>query len=126
MSDETHPDSPSGQPYSAPTRAWGGNADPRNLSYDGARYFGPGYEQPNNVPWDGRPPQSHLPPPDAQAYLSPGQRFLESEPPPPGFGEPRGPRSKRRSWFARHKVLTGLLAVVAFFLVLGIIGAVTA
>lgn len=122
--DQTHPDSPSGQPYSAParpTQAWGGNADPRNLSYEpeGLRYFGPGWEsseQPNDVPWP-----NTLPPP--QTYSSPGRTWTAngdySQAPPVQPPKPR-------SWFARHKVLTGLLAVAALFLVVGIIGAVTA
>lgn len=137
MSDEVPAiDSPSGQPYSAPRKAWGGNADPRNLSYEGAR-FGPGYEQPNDVPWDGNPPQSYLPPPSTEERIEQERYQREPDPQHPGYARnglelPPADNDwlkmepKPRSWFARHKVLTGLLAVVALFLVVGIIGAVTA
>ena len=47
------------------------------------------------------------------------------QPPYPG-PPPTGPQhgAPQRSWPARHKVLTAILAVVAFFIVVGVIGAV--
>ena len=68
-------------------------------------------QQPHGQPW---PPQSHqyLPqvPPGQQPPGPPGQQ----PPGPPGQqppGMPPQPQPKRKSWPARHKVLTGLLAV---------------
>lgn len=65
---------------------------------------GPGGDYPSGQPYS-QPPiwqsGAHLPPP--------------YPPPPTGPG--------KRSWFARHKVLTGLLALVALLVVLGGIGA---
>jgi hypothetical protein len=60
-----------------------------------------GYDRPNNIPWDGQPQQSYLPPPQA-------------------------PAPKKRSWFRRHKVFTGLLVLVAVLLVAGGISVATA
>lgn len=51
-------------------------------------------------------------------------------PPPPGanlpqgqpYGEAPGPGPRKRSWFARHKVLTGILGVLALFVIIGALG----
>jgi len=41
---------------------------------------------------------------------------------PPGPAGPTGPPEPKKNWFARHKILTGVLAVIALFAVIGIVG----
>jgi hypothetical protein len=50
-------------------------------------------------------------------------------PPPPGGYLPQGqayapapPEAPRRSWFARHKILTGILGVLVLFMIIGALG----
>jgi hypothetical protein len=61
-----------------------------------------------------------------QPYLPYGQGPQEPQPPypgqQPGYVPPPGRRAQK-PWPARHKVLTGILAVVALFVVAGIAGA---
>lgn len=40
--------------------------------------------------------------------------------PYPGPAQPEPPAPPKQNWFARHKILTGVLAVFAFFVVIGI------
>lgn len=76
--------------------------------------------QPN--PFDPPQPfaqQGATPPPGAypqQGAMPPGQ------PPAPFQQQPPAPEPKRRSWFARHKILTGLGALVVVGIVAGIAG----
>jgi Protein of unknown function (DUF2510) len=75
-------------------------------SQDGTTYQG----QPQYSPSYGEDPYPQGDPPAGQQY------------PGPQHGAPPRGRRPRRSWFARHKVLTGLLSVVALFTI-GIVGA---
>ena len=59
-------------------------------------------QQPHGQPW---PPQSQQYPPQ----VPPGQQ-------PPGM--PPQPQPKRKSWPARHKVITGLMAVGTLFVII--------
>lgn len=53
----------------------------------------------------------------------PSQPTRPVAPPPWATAPPVTPAPKQRSWFARHKILTGVLAVVGLLVVLGGIGA---
>lgn len=83
---------------------------PQDSQY-GTHYQG----QPQYSPSHGEDPYPPGNPPADQQY--PRQQY----PGPQHGGPPRG-RRPRRSWFARHKVLTGLLSVVAL-LIIGIVAA---
>jgi Domain of unknown function (DUF4352) len=44
----------------------------------------------------------------------------QAGPPGPPWQQPPAPAPKKRSWFARHKILTGLGALVALFVIIGV------
>ena len=87
-------------------------------------------------PWDPQQP-SYEPPTVQQPYPPPApqQPFTGPQPPPftgpqPGYQPPpTGPqpgRGRQKSWPARHKILTGLIAAGGFIIVLSAIGAAAA
>jgi len=92
------PTPPAGQPYSSPLQG-AGPGGPVATPYPGETPY------PSTAPYGGQAPY-------------PGQ---PGQPGQPGHGAqpPVGPTPPRKSWFARHKVLTGLGVVV----LLAIIGA---
>ena len=113
----------SGQPYSAP--AGDGPAWLFDRNVDPPTYFAQsraGYQQPNNIAWP-----NTLPPPQGPEVIHPTIWGINapddpSQPDPVMGGDGGGGR--KRSWFARHKILTALLALVALFLVFAVIGAI--
>lgn len=51
------------------------------------------------------------PPPPSGGYLPQGRAYA-----------PAAPEAPRRSWFARHKILTGILGVLVLFMIIGALG----
>lgn len=66
---------------------------------------------PNHPTGPGTPPGGHQPPP--QGYPQPGH-------PHPGYPQPgvQPPTPPKRNWFARHKIITTLLVIVATIIVI--------
>lgn len=72
-------------------------------------------------PGQGQPPPGQPPQGPSASGWPPGQPPPGQ--PPPGTG-PRDGQGSHKSWPARHKVLTGVLAVVGLFIVIGVASAV--
>ena len=92
------------QPYSTPWQGAGGPGAPTGVAPQPGVAPQAGYPQPGYAP-PGQPPHGYAP--------QPGQ-------PPHGYApgaQPGGPTPPRKSWFARHKVLTGLGVVVLLAIV---------
>ena len=104
---------PSSQPPSQPKPLGAAGGQPREASE-------PGTAAPPSPPVDQAPPSWDAPP-SAQPILAsptgPPPPAPTGPPPPPTAGPPATPPSPPGNWFARHKALTALIAVLALIVV---------